>query len=124
MYSPHVSYHRPAPFSTGQHPRKCRVCGESFTGLGTLCPFHLAAHARQRAHELKAQRTQSANIITARAQAARAAQPKRTEVPDELDADDANRNDPCPHNHLIGDNYELRCMDCGAILEAYPELDR
>lgn len=77
---------RPAPFSTGQHPRKCRICGETFIGLGTLCPIHLAAHARTRATELKAQRTQSANILTAREQQAKAAQPKRTEFLDELDA--------------------------------------
>lgn len=86
MFSPQLSYQRPAPFSTGQHPRKCRVCGETFIGLGTLCPIHLATHARQRAQELKAQRTKSADIITTREQAARAAQPKRAEYPDELDA--------------------------------------
>lgn len=86
MFSPQLSYQRPAPFSTGQHPRKCRACGESFIGLGTLCPIHLAQHARHRAAELKAQRSESANIITARERQANANRPARTEIPDELDA--------------------------------------
>lgn len=91
MFSPQVTFdyernHRPAPFSTGNFPRTCRVCGAAFSGLGALCPTHLAAHARQRAQELQAQRSQSAQTITAREQAARTAQPKRPEWKDELDS--------------------------------------
>lgn len=75
-------YDRPAPFSTGQHPRNCQVCGASFVGLGTLCPTHLAPVARARALEIKKQREWSAQILTAREQQAR---PPRTEWLDELD---------------------------------------
>lgn len=87
MYHPHVSpIARPAPFSTGHSPRTCRICGASFVGLGTLCPIHLAAQARTRAKELQAAREHSAQIIAAREQQAQAAQPKRVEWKDELDA--------------------------------------
>ncbi len=90
MFQPHVSQahatRRLAPYSTGHNPRKCRVCGQSFIGLGTLCPIHRAAHARTRAFELQAQRAQSNQIINARAMQAKAAQPKRTEWQEELDA--------------------------------------
>ncbi len=79
-------YQRPAPFSTGHSPRTCRACGESFTGLGTLCPIHLAEHARHRAQELKAQRIESANIIAEREAQANAQRPARLEWQDELDA--------------------------------------
>ena len=77
---------RPAPFSTGQHPRNCRICGASFVGLGTLCPIHLAAQARTRAAEIKTERQHSAQVIAARELAAQAAHPARVEIPDELDA--------------------------------------
>jgi len=76
----------PAPFSTGYHPRHCRICGASFVGLGVLCPIHLAAHARQRATQLQAERERSEQILAAREQQAQAARPQRTEFPDELDA--------------------------------------
>lgn len=87
MLGSHVNMiqHR-APFSTGQHPRTCRICGASFIGLGTLCPIHLAAQARTRAQELQAARQLSAQVITVREQQAQAARPKRTEFSDELDA--------------------------------------
>lgn len=75
-----------APFSTGQHPRSCRVCGTSFVGLGDLCPIHLPAVARTRAFELQTARTQSNSILAVREAQARAARPARVEVPDELDA--------------------------------------
>lgn len=75
-----------APFSTGQHPRNCRVCGASFVGLGTLCPIHLSATARSRGFQLQAERTHSNQIIAARERQAQAARPARVEIPDELDA--------------------------------------
>ena len=80
------SFDRPAPFSTGQHPRTCRVCGAAFVGLGTLCPTHLAAQAKTRAAQIKTERAHSAHIIAAREQQAAIARPKRQELPDELDA--------------------------------------
>lgn len=86
MFYPHVPYQHPAPFSTGNHPRQCRLCGAPFVGLGTLCPVHLSAHARQRAAELQAERAHSAAIITARELQAQNARPQRAELPDELDA--------------------------------------
>ena len=84
MLHPHVF--RPAPFSTGHSPRTCRICGAAFVGLGTLCPVHLAAQARTRAAQIKVERARSAQIIAAREAQAKAAQPARTEIPDELDA--------------------------------------
>jgi len=78
---------QPAPFSTGYHPRRCRVCGASFVGLGTLCPIHLAQQARARAIAIKYERERSNQIIAAREQLAIAARPQRTEIPDELDLD-------------------------------------
>ncbi len=80
------SHRRVSPFSTGQHPRNCRVCGAAFAGLGTLCPKHLGQHARQRAQELQAQRIESTNIIAAREFQAIAQRPARVEWKDELDA--------------------------------------
>lgn len=80
MQAAHVSN---APYSTGHHPRPCRICGASFVGLGDLCPVHLAAHARQRANEIAQQRITSARILRARETQT---QPKRTEWVEELDA--------------------------------------
>jgi len=85
-YPPVSTIARPAPFSTGHNPRTCRVCGASFIGLGTLCPIHLAAQARQRAQQIKTERARSAQIIAAREAQAQAARPARLELPDELDA--------------------------------------
>ncbi len=82
----HPQVNHPAPFSTGQHPRNCRICGAAFVGLGTLCPTHLAAQARERAQQLKAEREHSAQVIAAREKQAQAAQPKRSEFVEELDA--------------------------------------
>lgn len=79
MLSPIVS-----PYSTGQHPRRCRVCQREFFGLGILCPVHLAEHARKRAAELQAERERSAAIIAARE--AQVMPLVRQEIPDELDA--------------------------------------
>lgn len=76
----------PHPFSTGHHPRFCRVCGASFTGLGTLCPIHLAQYARQRAQQLKHARTESAQIIAAREARAQHTRSQPAEYRDELDA--------------------------------------
>ncbi len=74
------------PFSTGHSPRRCRICGAPFVGLGILCPIHLAEHARRRAAELQAERERSAQIIAAREAQAQAARPALTEWYDELDA--------------------------------------
>ena len=82
----HPQVNHPAPFSTGHHPRNCRICGTSFVGLGTLCPTHLAAQARERAQQIKLERQHSAAILEAREHAAQAARPARVEIPDELDA--------------------------------------
>ena len=82
----HPQANHPAPFSTGHHPRNCRICGTSFVGLGTLCPTHLAAQARTRAAQIQAERAHSAQILAAREQQAQAARPARVEIPDELDA--------------------------------------
>jgi DTW domain-containing protein YfiP len=85
LYLTATSQSRPAPYSTGHHTRNCRKCGAAFTGLGTLCPTHLAQEARQRAVQLQAERVQSEMIITAREIAAKAARGVRTEITDELD---------------------------------------
>ena len=71
-----------SPFSTGQFARSCKTCGAPFVGLGTLCPSHLAAHAKTRAQEIRAAQSHSRQIISAREQQARH---PRTELPDELD---------------------------------------
>lgn len=79
-----VTIENPA-LSTGQHSRNCRICGNPFVGLGTLCPVHLAAQSRRRAFELQAARNRSLEIIAARERRATAARGPRTELPDELD---------------------------------------
>lgn len=68
--------------STGSIPRNCRTCGETFTGLGILCPIHLGAHARTRGAQLVAERRASNQIIAGRETAHRR---PRAEFPDELD---------------------------------------
>lgn len=78
-----ATHQRIAPFSTGWIPRTCRVCGATFTGLGTLCPTHLAAQAKTRGAQIQRERAHSAQIISVREiQNARA----RVEWRDELDA--------------------------------------
>ena len=73
---------RCSPFSTGHFFRSCRVCGTEFSGLGVLCPKHLAQRARERAVELAAARAQSQAVIAERE---RKALRPRTEWVDELD---------------------------------------
>lgn len=74
-----------AGISTGSHSRNCFTCGTPFVGLGALCPVHLGQHARERSAEIRAERTTSAAILAAREQADRK---PRTEIPDELDAEE------------------------------------
>lgn len=73
------------PISTGHISRPCRTCNTPFVGLGTLCPVHLAQHARNRASQIQTARFHSAQILAARELPAKLAFYKRSELFDALD---------------------------------------